>query len=132
MLKKHKLSKTYKISSCKKNFLQCVYVIDATCFDGYFFISCDNWKLFFLKVCCYFEIFFNPHIVAFFETSVLKEVCILRYLHNNSAVLLPVLSLTLAKPSQLAYFMINVFYSLFFGCSKLFLLKKLLKKSKPL
>ena len=32
--------------------------------------------------------FFNRHIVVFFETSVLKEVRILRYLHNNSAVLM--------------------------------------------
>ena len=33
--------------------------------------------------------FFNRDIVAFLETSVLKEVRILRYLHSNSAVLLP-------------------------------------------
>ena len=52
------------------------------------FILCDNWKtLFFLKVCRYFEIFVNCQIVVFFE-SALKEVLILRYLHNNSAVLI--------------------------------------------
>ena len=51
------------------------------------FILCDNWKtLFFLKVCRYFEIFVNCQIVVFFE-SVLKEALILRYLHDNSAVL---------------------------------------------
>ena len=32
-----------------------------------------------------FRDFFSRHIVAFFEASVLKEVCILRYLHNISA-----------------------------------------------
>ena len=53
------------------------------------FILCDNWKtLFFLKVCRYFEIFVNCQIVVFFETSVLKEVLILRCLHDNSAVLI--------------------------------------------
>ena len=31
----------------------------------------------------------SRHIVAFFETSVLKEGHNLRYLHNNSAVLMP-------------------------------------------
>ena len=32
----------------------------------------------FIKVCRYFEIFFNRYIIAFFETTVLKEVRILR------------------------------------------------------
>ena len=32
----------------------------------------------FIKVCRYFEIFFNRYIIAFFETTVLKEVSILR------------------------------------------------------
>ena len=31
----------------------------------------------------------NRQVVAFFETSVLKEVRIIRYLNNNSAVLIP-------------------------------------------
>ena len=44
----------------------------------------------FIKVCRYIEIFYKEsHIAAFFETSVLKEVCIFRYLHNNSTVLTP-------------------------------------------
>ena len=33
--------------------------------------------------------FFNRYIVAFFETSVLQEVHILRYLRNGSAMLIP-------------------------------------------
>ena len=33
--------------------------------------------------------FFNRHIAVFFETSVLKEVRILHYFHNNNTVLIP-------------------------------------------
>ena len=33
--------------------------------------------------------FFKHHVVVFFEASVLKEVGILRYLNNSSAVLVP-------------------------------------------
>ena len=54
------------------------------------FISCDQWKtLIFQKACNYSEIFFNRHIVVFFETSVLKEVRILHYLNNNNTGLIP-------------------------------------------
>ena len=38
--------------------------------------------------------FFNSHIIVFFETSVLKEVRILRYLHKNSAMLIVMLILS--------------------------------------
>ena len=42
------------------------------------FILCDNCKtLLFKKVYGYPEIFFNRHVVAFFEASVSKEVRIL-------------------------------------------------------
>ena len=34
-------------------------------------------------------VFFNCHINVFLETSVLKEVHVLRYLHDNIAVLIP-------------------------------------------
>ena len=73
--------------------------------------------------------FFNRHIVVFFETSVLKEVGILRYLHNNSVVIIlmliskksyPTLYLyMLEKLSHLAdFFYDNIFYTLyFFNCS---------------
>ena len=45
-----------------------------------FFIPCDNWKtLFFIKVFHYSKGFSNYHIVAFFETTVFKEVRILHY-----------------------------------------------------
>ena len=49
-----------------------------------FFILCDNWKtLFFIKVYRYSEGFSNRQVARFFERSVLKEVRILRYLHNT-------------------------------------------------
>ena len=35
------------------------------------------------------EGFSNHHVAAFFERSVLKEVRMLRYLHNNSTMLIP-------------------------------------------
>ena len=55
-----------------------------------FFILCDNKKtLFSHKSLSLLWALFNHHIVAFFETSVLKEVCSLRYLRNHSAVLIP-------------------------------------------
>ena len=79
--------------------------------------------------------FFNRHIVVFFETSVLKEVRILRYLHNNSVVLILMLSSKKSYPilylyilEKLSYvadfFYDNVFYTLyFFNCSTLFFIK---------
>ena len=74
-----------------------------------FFIPCDNWKTFFHKSLPLFWDFFNRHIVAFFETSVLKENWILRlrYLHNNSAVLI------LKFPQKLILYLIN-FCNLFY------------------
>ena len=55
------------------NFLFSVYVIGT---------------LLFIKVCFYPGVTFNHHVVAFFETNVLKKVCILNYPHNNSKMLL--------------------------------------------
>ena len=56
-----------------KKFFCSAYVIDATCFDEWFLLHMMTLSL-------------NPNIVAFFETSVLKEVCFLRNLHNKTAV----------------------------------------------
>lgn len=71
-----------------KNILQCVdYWYDLL--RSIFFIPCDDWKILLLvKRFRYFEIFFNCHIASFFETIILKEVFILRYLHNNSMKLI--------------------------------------------
>ena len=49
-----------------------------------FFILPDNWKtLFFIKVYRYSKGFSNRHIATFFESSALKQVRILRYLHDT-------------------------------------------------
>ena len=82
----HKLS---KVAAAKKVFLQCV-CYRYNLLRSMFFILCDNWKtLFFSKSLSLLWDFFNHHVVVFFETSVLKEVHILHYLHNTSAMLIP-------------------------------------------
>ena len=78
----HSVSKetTHKPSkvAAAKNVSSCVHVIDSMIF----LISFDSWKLlFFVKVFRYLVIF----AATKFEASVLKEVCILRYLQNISA-----------------------------------------------
>ena len=72
--------------------------------------------------------FFNRHIAVFFKASVLKEVRILCYFHNNSPVLIP----KFQNKANLYYiytwqileadlFCGNVFYTLyFFYCCSLF------------
>ena len=77
--------------------------------------------------------FFNRHIVVFFETSVLKEVRILRYLHSNSAILTWMLMLSPKKAmvkllthtskAFVADFFIITFTLYFFNCSTLFFIK---------
>ena len=87
-----------------------------------FFVLRDNWKtLSFLKLCRYWD-FFNRYVAVFFEASILKEVRILHYLHNNSAVLILMLSskiklylYIIAKLSYKAFFIITFFISLFFA-----------------
>ena len=65
----------------------------------FFFVPCDNLKmLFFSESLSVLWDFFNGHIVVFFETSVLKEVRILRYPYNNSAVLILILSSEIKLP----------------------------------
>lgn len=41
-----------------------------------------NWKTL-------FSVYFNRHIVRLFELSVMKNVCILQFLHNQSIMLVP-------------------------------------------
>ena len=90
-----------------------VYVIGTTCFDECFCIPFDNWKtLLLIKVCCCPFSFFNRHVLAFFETRVLKEVRFLHYLRNNSAILIT------KAPKK------NLVYNIFAKCSKLIWLKK--------
>ena len=89
--------------------------------------------------------FFNHHIVVLFETSLLKEVHILRspYLHNNSAVL--ILMLMLSSKIKLYYTMLKyarksfivdffmIFFALFiFDCFTLFFKNKFFWKTKKI
>ena len=83
----HKLS---KVAAAKNVFIHCVYLIDTTCFDEYCFLfHVITRRHYFYKSLSLLWHFLNRHIVAFFETSVWKEIRILCYLHNNSAVLIP-------------------------------------------
>ena len=56
----------------------CVCVIDATCFDECFLFHMVTRRHYFWQKLLWDS--FNRHIVAFFETSVLKELHILRIL----------------------------------------------------
>ena len=87
-----------------KNIFFSVYVICIACFD----------ECFLFHVYCYLNNFFNCHILAFFETSVLIEVPSLHYLCSNSAILILKLSYNiLATCSKLIWFMITFFTLLF-------------------
>ena len=74
----------FKSRSCKKS-LSSVYVLGRTCFNECLLFHVTTGR----HYRCSLVILFNRRALAFFETSVLKEVCTLRYLHNNSTVLIP-------------------------------------------
>ena len=84
--------------------------------------------------------FFSHHIVFSFEASVLKEVRILRYLHNNIAVLyqsskiikLSCTTLILDKLSQLTFLIITFLHSLYCDCHTLFFINEFLKSQTSL
>ena len=79
--------------------------------------------------------FFSHHIVVPFEASVLKEVRILRFLHNNIAVLyqsskiikLLCTTVILHKLSQLKFLIITFLHSLYCDCHTLFFINEFLK-----
>ena len=110
-----------------------VYVIDATCFDECFLFHVISGTRYFSKSLSLLWDFFNQ--MFFFETNVLKEVRALRYLHNNSAVL--ILMLMLSSKIKLSYtilthtwktfvadfFYDNVFCTLYFWLFHTFLYK---------
>ena len=74
---KRNVSQTFKSSSCKEVFLRCVHH-SYNLLLRMFFISYNNWKtLIFIKNFRYPEVWYNRHVAASFETSVLKEVRIL-------------------------------------------------------
>ena len=129
--KSKRLKKTFKRSSAKRFFLH--FVCYRCILLRSMFLS-----VIFPKSLSLLWDFFNRHIFIFFEISVLKEVRILRYLHNNSAVL--ILMLILSSKMKLSYtifihtwktFIADVFYgnvfnlnSLFFDCSTLCFINK--------
>ena len=76
--------KPWKEAAAKK--FSSVYAIDATCFDECFSSVED---VIFSKSLSLPYVFFSRRIVVFFETSVLEEVRILHYLHNNNTLLIP-------------------------------------------
>ena len=90
--------------------LSSVYVIDATCFDECFLFHVIAGRRYFFSEIVVTVRFFNRHIVAFFETSVLKEVRILRYLHNNSVVLILMLSSKKSYPIPYLYILEKLLY----------------------
>ena len=99
-------SQTFKSSCCKNGFLQCVChrcnllrsrMLESFLLRWMVFVPCDSWKTLFISKCLTLLWDFFNHYIAVFETSVLKEVCILRYLHNNSVVLILMLMLSSKK-----------------------------------
>ena len=68
--------KPFKVIAAKS---PVVYIIDTTCFAEYILFYVITGKQFLRQIYCYSEVWLNRHVVAFFETSVLKEVCIFLY-----------------------------------------------------
>ena len=79
--------KTSKVAATK-NFSSSVYVVDTTCFDECFLFHLITGVIVFCKSLSLLWDSSSRHIVAFFETSVLRKVRILCYLNSNSAVLI--------------------------------------------
>ena len=73
------------------------------------FIPCDNWKtLCFIKLYHYSKVFFNRHVVSFFEAIVMEEVVFFIIFTNSISILTPKLKkittyyITLVKLSYLS------------------------------
>ena len=87
-LRNERIHKPSKVAAVANFFLQRVCHL-FNLLQWIFFVLCDNWKALFLKkVYNCSKGFLSRHIFEFFETSVLKEICSLNYLHNNSATLI--------------------------------------------
>ena len=110
-------TQTFKSLQLQKNFFTSVYVITTTCFDECFFSIWYLKDIFLMKVYRYHDIFFNLHVLVFFETSVLKEVSILHYCISTTTVQntkVPKKMYNIfAKYSKLIWFMITFFTLLF-------------------
>ena len=89
-LKRKDSSQTFRSSSSEKHFPPvCMFYIQL----APMIVFHSMWSLkdiIFCKSFLLFLYFFNRYVGAFFETSVLKGVRISCYLHNNSAVLIPI------------------------------------------
>ena len=66
-----------------------MYVIGTSFFGKSFLLYVITKRHCFKKPYCYPELLFNPHVVAFFEADVLKEIRTSFFfkLHNNSSML---------------------------------------------
>ena len=107
-----------------------VVEMQLLCFTAFSVISVvsvisefSTWPIFSKSLSLLWDLF-NRHFAFFFETSVLKEVRILRYLHNNSAVLILMLSYKIKlsytifihtwKTFIADFFYDKIFYTLYF------------------
>ena len=78
-------------------------MLDSTCFDECFLFHVVTGRRYFSWKFVITVRFFQPPYCCFLWTSVLKEVHILRYLHNNNTVLI----LMLSSKIQLLYTVIT-------------------------
>ena len=129
----HKPSKL----AARKNFSCSVHFIDTTCFDECFWFHLITGAIAFGKSLSLLWDSFSRHIAIFFETRALKEVRILRYLHNIIAVLIPKFQnkaiIYFTGQTFVTYFRVTLLRSLFCDCSTLFFINEFsLKNSKPL
>ena len=69
---KRNVSQTFKSSNCNKLFAKFLCYWYSLLW-WMFFILCDNWKKFFIKIYHYPELFCNRHVIAFFEASALRS-----------------------------------------------------------
>ena len=68
--------KPLKVAAAKKSFPS-KFIIDTTCFDELFSFHMITVNNIFTQIYRYQEAWCNRYVAAFFQTSVLKEVCIL-------------------------------------------------------
>ena len=70
---KKRITNLQKYSNCEKRFLISMLLVQLTSINAFLFHGITG-RLFFIKVCCYPEVLFNCHVLAFFKTNDSKEV----------------------------------------------------------
>ena len=104
---------TSKSCSCRRNRSSSMHVIGKTCFSESFIIPCDKCVTFFFhKSSPLFWRFFQNamSLLSFFERS----PYFIRYLHNNSAMLIPMYETTLGTlPLSLLIILLTCQYKFF-------------------